>query len=142
MPDPSTRPGSARSSEASRAEAKGDWREPLRSRLRGLRLSPAREAEIIEEMSQHLMSDTTSSAVVVLAPVAPGTKALSVAGNQVSVDIADKDLREVAIASTSGSASVMANVRYAFGGQVVETTPSMSLADVNAALAQSNAIVW
>jgi putative ABC transport system permease protein len=31
-----------------------DWREPLRSRLSGLRLSPAREAEIIVELSQHL----------------------------------------------------------------------------------------
>ena len=31
-----------------------DWREHLRSRLQPLRLSPAREAEILEELSQHL----------------------------------------------------------------------------------------
>jgi putative ABC transport system permease protein len=31
-----------------------DWREHLRPRLAGLRLSPAREAEIVDELSQHL----------------------------------------------------------------------------------------
>ncbi len=31
-----------------------DWREHLRSRLAALRLSPAREAEIVDELSQHL----------------------------------------------------------------------------------------
>jgi putative ABC transport system permease protein len=31
-----------------------DWREPLETRLRPLRLSPAREAEIVVELSQHL----------------------------------------------------------------------------------------
>ena len=30
------------------------WTEELRARLASLRLSPAREAEIIEELSQHL----------------------------------------------------------------------------------------
>ena len=31
-----------------------DWRPEIRARLTGVRLSPAREAEIIEELSQHL----------------------------------------------------------------------------------------
>ena len=31
-----------------------DWRQALRSQLDHLRLSPEREAEIIEEVSQHL----------------------------------------------------------------------------------------
>src|SRR5213083_639547 len=31
-----------------------DWAEDLRSRLAAVRLSPTREAEIIEELSQHL----------------------------------------------------------------------------------------
>ena len=31
-----------------------DWTTELRTRLAGLRLSPAREAEIVEELSQHL----------------------------------------------------------------------------------------
>ena len=85
---------------------------------------------------------TNASGVVVLSQVAPGSKTLSVGGSDVTVSIADKDLREVAIALDGGSASVMANVRYAFGGQVVEITPSMSLAEVNSALSQSNTIVF
>ena len=31
-----------------------DWAEHVRSRLASLRLSPTREAEIVEELSQHL----------------------------------------------------------------------------------------
>jgi putative ABC transport system permease protein len=48
MSDPSTTSGSPR------AESRGDWVAELRARLSSLRLSPAREAEIIEELSQHL----------------------------------------------------------------------------------------
>ena len=85
---------------------------------------------------------TNDSGVVVLSSVEPGAKTLSVDGNDVTVSIADKDLRELAIALDGGSASVMANVQYAFSGQVVEITPSMSLAEVNSALSQSNTIVF
>ena len=31
-----------------------DWREDVRARLASLRLSPTREAEIVDELSQHL----------------------------------------------------------------------------------------
>ena len=37
-----------------RPESTGDWTTDLRERLTDLRLSPAREAEIVEELSQHL----------------------------------------------------------------------------------------
>src|SRR5262245_17557377 len=37
-----------------RAESRGRWTADLRARLASLRLSPAREAEIVEELSQHL----------------------------------------------------------------------------------------
>lgn len=84
---------------------------------------------------------TNANGVVVLSDIVPGTKTLSVGGNEVVVSIADQDLREVAVANDA-SASVMAEVRYAFGGQVIEITPSMSLAEVNDALAQSNTIVF
>ena len=47
MPDPSTNPGSPRA-------VSRDWKEYLRPRLALLRLSAAREAEIIDELSQHL----------------------------------------------------------------------------------------
>jgi putative ABC transport system permease protein len=50
MPDPST----FRHSGSSRAESGDDWTKDLRPHLAGLRLSPGREAEIIEELSQHL----------------------------------------------------------------------------------------
>jgi hypothetical protein len=85
---------------------------------------------------------TGTGGVVVLSPVNPGARTLTVGGEDVTVSIADQDLREVAIARTGDSAVVMANVQYAFGGQVVEITPSMTLAEVNDALAQSNTIVF
>lgn len=89
---------------------------------------------------------TDANGVVVLAPVAPGTKTVSLSGGgasgTISVEIADKDLREVAVALTSSGASIMANVHYAFGGDVVEITPSMSVTEVNTQLARSNLIVF
>lgn len=91
-------------------------------------------------------SGTTDANGVVLSPVTAGAKTLSLSGGgatgQVSVGIADKELREVAVALSGSSAQVMGNVNYAFGGTVVEITTAMSLADVNAALAQSNRIVF
>jgi predicted permease len=46
--DPATRSGSAR------AESRRDWARHVRPRLASLRLSPTRENEIVEELSQHL----------------------------------------------------------------------------------------
>jgi hypothetical protein len=85
---------------------------------------------------------TNANGVVVLTDIVPGTKTLSVGGNEVLLSIADRDLREVAVASDGSAASVMAEVPYAFGGQVIEITSSMSLAEVNDALGQSNTIVF
>jgi hypothetical protein len=89
---------------------------------------------------------TDANGVVVLSDVEPGTKTilLSSAGlsGSVPVSIAEQDLREVAIALTSDGAAIMADVRYAFGGQVIEVTPSMSLTEVNDALSESNTIVF
>src|SRR5687768_4034769 len=48
MPDPSAGSGSPR------AQSRGEWAEHLRPRLSELRLSPVRENEIVEELSQHL----------------------------------------------------------------------------------------
>jgi pectin methylesterase-like acyl-CoA thioesterase len=56
--------------------------------------------------------------------------------------IAAGDLREIAVALDGSGASVMANLQYAFGGEVVEITPAMSVQEVNAALAESNRIVF
>ncbi len=88
---------------------------------------------------------TDASGIVVLAPVQAGTKSVSFDdgsnGGTLSLEIEDRDLREVAVALDEGGAAEMANVEYAFGGQVVTITPDMSIADVNDALAQSNIIV-
>jgi hypothetical protein len=48
MPDPSTGSGS------SRGDSRLDWRTPLARRLAPLALPPAREREIIDELTQHL----------------------------------------------------------------------------------------
>src|SRR6185436_17746650 len=48
MPDPSRPSGSPR------AKSRGDWAPHVRSRLSSLRLSPTREHEIVDELSQHL----------------------------------------------------------------------------------------
>jgi hypothetical protein len=34
-----------------------DWKEEIRQRLPGLKLEPTREAEIVEELAQHLESN-------------------------------------------------------------------------------------
>ena len=62
MPDPSTpreprgRPEQGRGAtpSGSRPASRRDWAPHVRSRLSSLRLSPAREHEIVEELSQHL----------------------------------------------------------------------------------------
>lgn len=85
---------------------------------------------------------TNASGVVVLSTVEPGPSTVSADGSEFMVSMVDKDLREVAIALDGGSASVMTEVQYAFGGRVVEITPTMELAEVNDALSQSNTIVF
>ncbi len=89
---------------------------------------------------------TDANGVVVLSPVTAGTDTLVLSGGgasgELSVSIAEQDLREVAIALDSTGAAVMANIQYAFGAQVVEVTSSTPLSEVNAALAVSNTIVF
>jgi hypothetical protein len=89
---------------------------------------------------------TGSTGDVVLAPVAAGVRTVSFtasnATGQLSPDIVEGDLREFAVALDGTGAGVMADVRYAFGGTVVEITPTMTNAEVNAALAGSNLIVF
>ncbi len=89
---------------------------------------------------------TDSTGVAVLSDVTPGTRTLTVSGGgdsgQVVVSIAQSDLREVAIALDGLGAAIMSNVRYAFGGQVIQLTPFTPLAEVNAALSQGNVIVF
>jgi hypothetical protein len=89
---------------------------------------------------------TGASGDLVLGPLSAGTKTVSFSGSgdsgQLDLAIAPGDLREIAVALDGSGASVMANLQYAFGGEVVEITPAMSVQQVNAALARSNLIVF
>jgi hypothetical protein len=89
---------------------------------------------------------TASAGDVALAPIPTGARPVSfTAGTttgQLSLDIAEGDLREIAVALDGAGANTMADVRYIFGGTVVEITPTMSIAQVNAELAGSNLIVF
>ena len=81
-----------------------------------------------------------------LAPLTPGTMPVSftagTATGQLSLDIAQGDLREIAVALDATGAAGMANILYSFGGVVVEILPTMTIAEVNAALSGSNQIVF
>ncbi|MGH7528599.1 MAG: hypothetical protein ACREMX_18040 [Gemmatimonadales bacterium] len=89
---------------------------------------------------------TGANGEVVLRPLSAGTNTVSFssggAGGQLGLDIAQGDLREVAVALDGTGANVMADVGYTFGGEVVELAPAMPLATVNAALARSNITVF
>lgn len=91
-------------------------------------------------------SATTSQAgVAVLSPVQAGSRVLTFDGpddGQVTASIVAGDLREVAVSLDAGGAEVMAEIGYQFGAAVVELSPSMPLAEVNAALAASNSVVF
>jgi hypothetical protein len=89
---------------------------------------------------------TGSNGELVLAPLTPGAAMVSfsvgAAAGQLNLDIAQGDLREIAVALDGNGAASMANVLYAFGGTVLEITPTMTNAQVNTALAGSNQIVF
>jgi hypothetical protein len=89
---------------------------------------------------------TGATGDLALAPVTAGTWPVSFtasgASGQLSLDIAEGDLQEIAVALDGTGAGSMADIRYAFGGTVVEITPTMTNAQVNAELAKSNLIVF
>ena len=89
---------------------------------------------------------TGANGDVVLAPLTAGTTPVSfnvgITTGQLSLDIAEGDLREIGVALDNSGAAGMANILYAFGGTVVEILPTMSNAEVNAALSGSNQIVF
>lgn len=89
---------------------------------------------------------TGTDGVMAFAPVDAGTRAVTFTdgdGNsgELALSIADGDVREVAVALDGSGAAEMADLQYSFGGDVVEITSDMTVADVNDALSQSNVIV-
>ena len=89
---------------------------------------------------------TGTDGVAVLADVTPGSRTVTLSegsdSDDVSVNIADGDLREVAVAFDGGNAAIMKNLWYELSGQVTEVTPFMSVSEINDALSQSNRIVF
>lgn len=109
--------------------------------------SPGSEQSGVDVAVQDGPSGSTDpDGVVVLAPVEAGTKSVSFDdgsnSGSLSLEIADKDLLEVAVALDADGAAEMANVEFAFGGDVVVITSDMSVEDVNEALSESNIIVF
>lgn len=88
---------------------------------------------------------TGPDGIAVLAPVTAGARTITVggavSGGTVSVMVADRTLREVALAVDSGRAEVMVNVDYK-ADQAIELDPAMSSAEVNSALATSDRVVF
>lgn len=103
-------------------------------------------AGVVVSLDEGPPATTDAAGIAVLAPVPAGTRVLSLSGSgesgQLTLTIEEGDLREVAVALTADGAAVMTNVRYPFGGQVIEVTPSTPIAEVNEALAMSNVIVF
>lgn len=89
---------------------------------------------------------TGASGDLVLAPLVAGSRPVSFSAGTttgvLSLEIGEGNLREIAVALDDGGAAVMANILYAFGGAVVEILPTMTNAEVNAALSGSNLIVF
>lgn len=90
--------------------------------------------------------DSDSAGVAVLVPMPAGEQTVrftrDTLSDEVGFDIAARDLRDVAVAFTPAGASVMTDVLYEFGGEVVEVGPNTSIDDVNSALSRSNVIVF
>jgi hypothetical protein len=88
---------------------------------------------------------TDVSGIAVLAPVTAGTRTIAVAGSNAGgtfdVTMASGQLREIAIATIGTTAQIMANVDYK-SDRVTEVLPTTSIADVNAALAVSDTVVF
>lgn len=102
------------------------------------------EVDVVGDDGSGALTDVFG--VAVLADVASGRRTLTIRGATidatVEVDIADRDLVEVAIAADGTRAEIMSNVVHRFGGTVIEVTPDSGVDAVNAALAESNTIVF
>jgi hypothetical protein len=105
-----------------------------------------RQSEVSVAVVDGPSGTTDATGVIVLSPVAAGTRTLALSdgtsSGQVQTAIAARDLRELAVAFGPTGATLIANIQCAFGGEVLEVTPTASVAAVNAALARSNVIVF
>lgn len=93
----------------------------------------------------NVSATTGGDGIAVLAPVTPGTRTITVAGavngGTFTVMVADRTLREVALATDDGRADVMVALDYK-ADQAFEVSPAMSNAEVNDVLAVSDRVVF
>jgi hypothetical protein len=93
----------------------------------------------------NVSATTGADGIAVLAPVTAGTRTITVSGavngGTFTVTIADRTLREIALATDNGRADVMVNVDYK-ADQAFEVSPAMSNGEVNAVLAVSDRVVF
>lgn len=93
----------------------------------------------------NVSATTGADGIAVLAPVTAGTRTITVSGavsgGTFTVMVADKTLREVALATDNGRADVMVNLDYK-ADQAFEVSPTMTNAEVNDVLAVSDRVVF
>ena len=88
---------------------------------------------------------TSADGTAVLAPLTAGARTIAVSGTNVggsfTVNMAAGELREVAIATSATTTEVMVEIDYK-SDRVTEISPATPIADVNAALAVSDNVVF
>lgn len=93
----------------------------------------------------HVSATTGADGIAVLAPVAAGARTVTVSGavdgGTFTVMVADRTLREVALATEPGRAELMVSVDYK-ADQAFEVSPTMTNAQVNDILAVSDRVVF
>ncbi|HEY5922226.1 MAG TPA: hypothetical protein VIV11_11170, partial [Kofleriaceae bacterium] len=92
------------------------------------------------------VTDTTDAeGIAVLAPLTPGARTIHVTGGAIdasfTIMLADGALREVALAADATRADVMVDLDYK-SDRVFEVVPTMTVAEVNAALTVSDRVVF
>jgi hypothetical protein len=92
-----------------------------------------------------LSATTDASGIAVLSPVTPGARTLTFTGTGVSgtvaITIASGALRELAVATDATRAQLMVDVDYKTD-QAVQVAPTMTAAEVNAILKDSDRVVF
>jgi hypothetical protein len=108
--------------------------------------TPGQTRSDVRLVSDDGVSATTSATgIAVLSPLTAGMRTISVSGTNVggsfTVNMTAGVLREIALATTGTSAQVMLDIDYK-SDKVTEIAPTMSIADVNAALKVSDSVVF
>lgn len=102
-------------------------------------------ADVTLTTDDGVSATTDDDGIAVLAPVTAGTRTITVSGavsgGTFTVMVADRTLREVALATEDGRAQVMVDVDYK-ADQPFEVSPAMTNAQVNEILAVSDRVVF